>query len=348
MSLRRRFAVALIASPLLVGWAVGQEAPAISPAEAAVMDFEDIKGWKGVEADTEIFATGKQSGRWTIGPESTRVRTVKMPEDVSWAEAVSLRLHLEEADPGASIALLINSENEATEGADYWQATIRTDFSGWRTIEIPLVGMRATRTPAGWDKITSITLASDGYGIASWLPAGTVMNVDDIRFLSGRDRDTVSPAEFVATLSFEDYRAWEGLRPDSEQPRGGEYCGRWDDMATNDRVRARSFPTDVSPYEGFTMWVNAAGATPVEFAVILLSENDGVDGPDYYQHTVKTQGTGWQKVTVPFSTMRTMRSPAGLDKITGLRLAATGYGLKNTPPPGAMVKLDDFAFLPKK
>lgn len=111
----------------------------MSPADAAVMDFEDITAWKGVEADTTLQVAGKQSGKWIVSAENSRVRTTKMPADASWAEAMSISLHIPEAAPESTIVVIIGSENEASDGADYWQSTIRTNFSGWRTIEVPLV-----------------------------------------------------------------------------------------------------------------------------------------------------------------------------------------------------------------
>lgn len=348
MSIQRTMLLLMAILPGVVAAQESAPPPAITPEQAAVLDFEDIKAWRGVEADTGVVASGAQSARWTIGPETNRVRTTKGPVDLSWAEAMSIQVHLNEAAPDASIALILASENDASEGSDYWQTTLRCDFTGWKTFEVPTAGFRALRSPAGWDKIDSIMLASDGYGIAAWLDAGTVVHVDNLQFLAASDRATATPPEYVDLLGFEDFRGWEGLMPDSEQPRNGQYSGRWDDMATNTRVRARRFPTDLAPYSGFTLSVYAPTTTPVEFAVLFFSENGGADGPDYYQHVVRTTVAGWQTVEVPFESLRVVRSPLGWDKITGLRLASSGYGLKNPPGAGAMVKLDDFAFVPRK
>jgi hypothetical protein len=59
--------------------------------------------------------------------------------------------------------VIFASENDKTEGSDYWMHRVNLDFTGWREIVIPRRAMGAARRPLGWDKINKVFLTATGW-----------------------------------------------------------------------------------------------------------------------------------------------------------------------------------------
>ncbi|NUP98729.1 MAG: hypothetical protein HUU35_02615, partial [Armatimonadetes bacterium] len=117
--------------------------------------------WQGGRLDAELKHSGAGSIRWEHAT-SERLQMVGVPTDWSQRGALRFRVHNAVAT-GSSFMVIIASENPATEGGDYWMAPVRLDFTGWKTITLPLRTLSAARTPRGWDQVNSLLLTASGW-----------------------------------------------------------------------------------------------------------------------------------------------------------------------------------------
>ncbi|MDK2971379.1 MAG: hypothetical protein PWP23_1134 [Candidatus Sumerlaeota bacterium] len=342
------------AAAFLAAAATTPAAPVVSPTPA--LGFDDTTDWQGdLLIDREDIKEGIQSAIWMDTPTNDRIRLRKLDLDLSGKDAAVLWVH-SAAATGAKIAVVFVSENPATEGPDYYQATIPINFIGWRQIVLPFAETVAKREPLGWSHITEIMFASTGYNVGTADPA-TVLKLDGFHFVTKAElagqaparpsaTDGVIPPAYADVLRFDDVLSWKGLVKDSDKPIEGLYSGRWQDLATNDRVQCKNFPSDLSPYKGMTVSIWSAKATGAEIALAWISEDDASDGPDYYITLVPIDWVGWKDVTIDFSRTGFIREPVGWNKIDEFRMASSGYKIKKTDPE-TLLKFDNIRFLPR-
>lgn len=145
-----------------------------------LLSFEDALLWKGLIQDSDQPAEGQYSCRWQNMTETNRVVAGRFPADLSGYESMLVSVWSAKAT-GAQIALILQSENPATESADYYAKLLTIDWAGWKELRIPLSQLAPERTPLGLNAITGFRMASSGYKIKT-SDAGTVLKFDNMRF----------------------------------------------------------------------------------------------------------------------------------------------------------------------
>lgn len=106
---------------------------------------------------------------------------------------------------------------------------------------------------------------------------------------------------------------------------------RWD-FSVTDTIGTDQIPHDWSSGNTLSFWMYSAKATNSPLWMIISSENDQFDGSDYYMVALKTNYTGWQRFTIPYGEIGTVRQPLGWNKIGSVRFhAAWDRGVKVNP-----------------
>jgi len=127
---------------------------------AGLADTFPLTDWSGLTPDPGLVWQGRPSLAWDDPVKVTTVTAQDAPLD--WTPYQSLHLTIHSASPTPStITLVLGSQNEATEGSDYYAYTFRTEFEGWRTFDVPLSTLSRTRQPRGLDQLDRIFLSSN-------------------------------------------------------------------------------------------------------------------------------------------------------------------------------------------
>ncbi|MBD1381017.1 heparinase II/III domain-containing protein [Metabacillus arenae] len=156
---------------------------------------------------------------------------------------------------------------------------------------------------------------------------------------------------------FEQEDTWKGLKPEEGLVKEGSKAGRWE--IYNDTtgsylktVFTEDFEHNWSNHDALTFWAHSAKATGSKIYLILYSDNEQTVGLDYYSTTMIADWEGWKKVTIPFDTFKTSRTPAGFGKIDMIKFHTSWQG--ETPDPETELifdsmeisKLADLGLLP--
>jgi sialate O-acetylesterase len=75
-------------------------------------------------------------------------------------DALEIEVYAEKAT-GQPITVVLYSENNETEGEDYYKQAFTLNWSGWKTVYLSIPSMQKIRQPAGVEGITKIRIASD-------------------------------------------------------------------------------------------------------------------------------------------------------------------------------------------
>ena len=92
---------------------------------------------------------------WNHHPLYPTLHARQVPADWSKASAVSLKLSSKEAT-GETVWLAFSADSPATPYRDYYRYPFAVNFTGEKTITIPLDKFQPAGSPAGWDKIDGI------------------------------------------------------------------------------------------------------------------------------------------------------------------------------------------------
>ncbi|RLQ96128.1 heparinase II/III domain-containing protein [Falsibacillus albus] len=146
-----------------------------------VDDFEDPGKWTSLTASTEHVKSGTYSGKWEGIDKKKVVQSKSIPSDWSKYDYLSVWVYSEKAT-GTSIYIILNSDNPATEGLDYYLASFNVDWVGWKQIKIPRSSFAPSRQPLGWDHISDMKFHSQWY--ADQMPdPSTVLYFDHLMLI---------------------------------------------------------------------------------------------------------------------------------------------------------------------
>ncbi len=159
-----------------------------------------------------------------------------------------------------------------SDGWDYYAAGVTVDWTGWRTIRIPLRAFNAARKPLGWHHINYLSFSAT-YGDRQPSPE-TVLALDSIR-LEGPVPKTLADFE-----SLDDFRRWPGLQPTTAHVRQGKQAGLWAGLPQQGGLTCRDVPRDWRPYEALTFELWSAKATGERLTVIADSDTPRLDAAD--------------------------------------------------------------------
>ncbi len=154
-----------------------------------------------------------------------------------------------------------------------------------------------------------------------------------------------SPGEDLVLADFEDVAGWTGLVLDSDTVKVGASSGKWSSMDQSPQAGTQEIPHDWSAYTGLSLWLyNEKRLEDAAFMLIITSEREESEGPDYYSLRFDLKRwEGWEHFVVPFEEMGAARQPMGWGQIDRIEFTASGWG--NTPHPEAVVYLDDLRLL---
>lgn len=226
--------------------------PALARATVPVDDFEDVSDWSGVAAETATVHQGARAGRW--GDHLTRGTARKAfatPLDASAAKNLDLWCWSAVAN-GAGVEVVLESENPASSGSDYYSTHLVVDWAGWRRIRWPLASFGVSRQPLGWDQIKAVSFHAIGWGNTP--QADTVLILDDLAFDGG------------PVVSWTGTWGWES----------GAYVYRYAVRLENGSGQARTFSLSLDAGAGFVASLTpvstllAAGASTTAQAVITI------------------------------------------------------------------------------
>ncbi|HEY3447788.1 MAG TPA: alginate lyase family protein [Myxococcales bacterium] len=152
-------------------------------AAVPVDDFESVTDWSGLTAETATVRQGAGAGRWADHvAKPTARKAFAAPLDASAAHNLDFWCWSAVAN-GAGIELVLDSENGASSGSDYYSVHLVIDWTGWRRIRLPLDQFGVARQPLGWNQIKAVSFSANGWGNTP--KADTVLVFDDMAFDGG-------------------------------------------------------------------------------------------------------------------------------------------------------------------
>lgn len=169
-------------------------------------------------------------------------------------------------------------------GWDYYQRSIRLDWSGWKHFRLTKADFRPARSPLGWNWIDFIQFSAAGFGLTS--DPHAILYFDDFR-LVGKER-TVRLGGFDNGAS-----AWLGLSPSDEHARDGRFSGKWAQMHVTSRIRLSELPTDWTDVEALEFWCYAPRVTGARLVLILDSDRPVYPAADQVvKHVIQSHDFG--------------------------------------------------------
>ncbi len=147
-------------------------------APLVIDDFDSVAKWKGFELSTIQAHSGKTSARWAHMDKAPGVTCADIPHNWTGYAHFTFWVYSEKPVPGRFMCI-INSENLATEGADYWAVDVSLNRPGWQRYGIATKPGGGARSPKGWDQIDSITFTAAGWGNTPNPEA--VVYIDDLK-----------------------------------------------------------------------------------------------------------------------------------------------------------------------
>lgn len=146
------------------------------------MGADKVKSWTLVYCDQlfgnyteEVTHEGVGTSEWAysgsgaslvpkqdvgIGDKFAYEENGKYYFDISSAKAFTFYVYCN--NDAQTAQLCFNSENPQTDGSDYYGFSLKLN-KGWNYFSLSMENASATRTPLGWDKITSIGLSQTGW-----------------------------------------------------------------------------------------------------------------------------------------------------------------------------------------
>ena len=174
--MRRTIAVAVA---LAMACAVAMAAPE----PLVLFDFEgtDTASMSSnVAVSTEQAKTGKASGKWANHPTASSLSSNDIPHDWSAFDTLSFWLYSVVAND-AEFMMTLGSENDSTEGSDYYNKEIVVNWTGWKHFEFPFSALGKARKPIGPNKIDNLRFSASGW--SNEPKEDTVIYIDDVKLI---------------------------------------------------------------------------------------------------------------------------------------------------------------------
>ena len=273
--------------------------------------------------DDQTVREGEASGRWEPDTAARYIFNQWIPHDWTGYGILAMWIH-SQAATGATMMIILASDNEATEQTDFYRHILKIDWEGWRDLRLTPRSFQAAYQPVGWQKIDTIRLCFEG-GFAEYVP-GTVLHFDDIRLLPDQ-QDTGQQVIFDSDADCGTMGIKGGILGCVLDPTGtGQRVARWEDTLMQTYVWNACVPEDWSSYAYLNMWVYAEHPDDLgEFLVALASENPESEGEDRYQTKLPLDWEGWKLFSLPLAEMQVVRQPLGTDHIQAVKFYTAPY-----------------------
>lgn len=173
----------IFAASFILMAGLGFAVPAYSAEKGAsivLFDFEGSDTGKatGGEISRLQARSGKASLLWNNHPSNTSLNFAGIPTDWTKYNQLSFWIYSENAN-NAEFMMIVRSEDESSEGMDYYSTEIKVDWKGWRLFEFQFGALGAARKPRGWDHIDNLSFTASGWNNEP--KADTMLYIDDVR-----------------------------------------------------------------------------------------------------------------------------------------------------------------------
>ncbi len=126
-------------------------------------------------ASTKYTKNGSKSFEWKY---STSKLTLKVPKDLRQYHAISFWVYVPKEAVGQTFFMYFGSENNNSDGIDYYGRKIELKKEGWNRFTGLLNQFSVNRSPLGWNRIDNLVLTSTGWNQTN--STSTVIYLDDI------------------------------------------------------------------------------------------------------------------------------------------------------------------------
>ena len=294
--------------------AEGQTQPAKS---VTLVDFTTKTYQSGTS--TEYTKNGSRSYKFDYSQSQA---TFQVPADISEYSFLTIPVYVPESAVGQTLYVHFDSENNKTDGEDYYGYLLKFEKAGWNDFEIELDKMEVARTPRGWDGIDHLVFESTGWEQNT--KSDTTIFIENLVLRT--DPSKVQDEDVETTIvDFSDSKYTKYAS--TEYTKTGKNTCKWE--YTKDMVEL-AVPEDLSPYEGISFWVYVPEESVDQtFVIQVISQNPDVAGDDYYSYQVNLNQSGWNKYTVRLTDFDVDRSPRGWDQIDYALLWTKGFKQAN-------------------
>ena len=148
------------------------------------MNKKSVITGAGAKASSKETKDAKYSAQWDMDKLNDLIFK-DIEHDMSQYSKISFNIKLDSTGP-ATIMFALHSENDGTDGIDYYSKELTLTPGDWTTVELNYSDLMKNREPKGYDDIDNITL--HGVGWNNKHEAGAVAYVDSI-VLSGEPTD---------------------------------------------------------------------------------------------------------------------------------------------------------------
>ena len=159
-------------------------------------DQQDEWG-ENVRMDDAVRWKGRLTACW----EQAKTGGISLPKaPTDWSPHTHVRLFMHSAvKTGSGFVLMLESDNPATVGQDYYHARFVIDWEGWKEFILPIRKISPARNPLGYDRISAVRFTAQGWGYAP--DPQVVIHFGDISFI---DSETymMTEEEFFDALDF--------------------------------------------------------------------------------------------------------------------------------------------------
>lgn len=144
----------------------------------------------GLTASTTFVNSAANSAKWVLDEKVTATFS-EIQKDISKYSKISFALRLE-AKAEATIMLLINSQNETTDGIDYYSKELKLKPGEWTKVELNYSDLGKSRSPRGFNDIDNLQLTATGWN--NKFEPGSIIYIDTITLSGGATTITSTPA----------------------------------------------------------------------------------------------------------------------------------------------------------
>jgi len=297
--------------------------------------------WEGATLDDQTRKVWPYALRWEHGLSPSLTRRFTEPQDWSQFGGIRFWVHSQRAND-ATFMVIFNSENDRTEGMDYFSYQVKLDWEGWKELILPFQELGRAREPVGWNKIDSIVLTATGWN--QTVKPETVVTID------GFEPVAKTAVQLGYLPSDEDFFASLDLElPALAAVKRAVAAG---DMAEARAALARHLRSRTSP-----RWLFDWREAPFRGVRVPAAEEDRApDQWDYYSTFLTIDWEGWKHITLQKSDFSPQafvegegwkgKRPIGWHWIQYLAINASGWGL--TPNPNTVLYFDDVRLVGKK
>lgn len=221
------------------------------------------------------------------------------------------------------ITFVLNSDNPATQGRDYYYATAEIGQLGWNLVYLPYTGdwpmFYEEGTPLGYDNITSFEIWTDFDGYKADDSAQLYLDKITIEKLDEAEKEDVSNKTPSGGSN-------KGNGNNGGSSNKAELYGEFILGSTNKMLSVPAV-TDWTGYNTLVIKMKNEKPSKRPFVLWIESQNPATVSNDYWTVYLSMDWTGEKEISVDISDGLGGGSgtPMGWDKITGMRVSPQTY-----------------------